>query len=110
MFVIVSSLSQLAKHIDITLINIPPDVYIHNIKNEPVITIPRHHSPIFGVPLKKEGNRIIYPKMWPDCIQYLKVTAIFTKNIFQKEEDPELVKIVKQCYDRGQLLDLDDYG
>lgn len=48
--------------------------------------------------------------MWPDCIQYLKVTAIFTKNIFQKEEDSELVKIVKQCYDRGQLLDLDDYG
>lgn len=107
---LVSSLSQLAQHIDITLINILPEIYIHNLKIEPTITVPRHHFPIFGVPLRKEGQRVVYPAMWKECINYLQVTAQTTKNIFQSQENRELLYILRDCYDRGQLLDLDDYG
>lgn len=105
----VSCLSELAKHIDITQINIPPAVYIHNLKAEPTITIPRHHSPIFGVPLHRDGASVVYPSMWQDCCQYLKVTGVFTRDIFLREED-QVTRILRDCYDRGQILDLDNYG
>lgn len=108
--IVVSNLSELAKHIDITLINIPPEIYLHNLKAESTITIPRHHLPIFGVPLRKEGQKVIYPKMWKYCIEYLQVTAHVTRNVFQVEENKDLLYILRDCYDRGQLLDLDDYG
>lgn len=105
----ISSLSELAKHIDITKINIPLAVYVHNLKAESTITIPKHHSPIFGVPLHREGTSVIYPRMWEDCCEYLKVTGAFTRDIFQREED-DITSILRDCYDRGQTLDLDNYG
>lgn len=105
----ISCLSDLAKHIDITKINIVPAVYYHNLKAEPKITIPRHLSPVFGVPLRRNGSRVLYPSMWEDCCQYLKVTGINTRDIFTRSED-SITLILRDCYDRGQHLDLDDYG
>lgn len=105
----VSSLTQLAKHVDITEINIPPAVYIYNLKTESTITIPRHHSPIFGVPLHRDGSTVIYPKMWQDCCEFLKVNGVNTRNIFQQEDDG-ITNILKDAYDRGQVIDLANYG
>ncbi|KAF5096123.1 hypothetical protein DV451_004396 [Geotrichum candidum] len=105
----ISSLSDLAKHIDITKLNIPLQVYIHNLKVETTITIPRHYSPVFGVPLHRSGSNVIYPSMWEDCCRYLRITGIFTRDIFLKEDD-EVTWILRDSFDRGQTLDLDNYG
>lgn len=105
----ISSLSELAKHIDITQINIPPAVYIYNLKSEAQITIPRHHSPIFGIPLHREGTKVIYPIMWDECCNYLKVTGVVTRNIFHQEDDA-ITGILKDAYDRGQIIELENYG
>lgn len=105
----ISSLSELAKHIDVTKINIPPAVYIHNLKAEVTITIPRHLNPIFGVPLHRDGSRVVYPRMWDECLSYLKVAGVLTRNIFQQNDDA-VTRILKDAYDRDQVLDLENYG
>jgi Rho GTPase-activating protein 1 len=107
----VSNLSQLAKLIDITLINIKPTVYLHDIKIEDHITIPRHHSPVFCMPLTcDEYGQIQLPAVWTDTLNYLRVKASTVKDVFKRTEDSILLYILRDCYDRGHLLDLDDYG
>lgn len=102
----VSNLSQLAQLIDITLINITPLVYLHDLKIQDKITIPRHIDPRFGA----QTNPNEMPKLWQDCLNYLAITAPNTKGIFDKTDDPQLLYILRDCYDRDQLIDLDDYG
>lgn len=51
-----------------------------------------------------EGTKVLYPKMWKECIEYLENTAHTTRNIFQVEENETLLLILRDCYDRGQLL------
>lgn len=111
----VSSLSQLAQHIDITLVNIPKAVYKHNLKMETRITIPRHHTPIFGQPVSAStgsvSQRPLVPKFWAECLRYLSITAPNTKGVFGRiEQGYEYVDILRDAFDRGQLLELDDYG
>ncbi|KAA8911166.1 hypothetical protein TRICI_003888 [Trichomonascus ciferrii] len=109
----VSSLSQLAQHIDITLIDIKPAVYTHNNKVERQITIPRHSTPVFGVNINYYDDSFELPQLWYDVFSYLGVTAPNTKSIFNNleyEHEVELVYILKEAYDRGHLVDLDDYG
>lgn len=110
----VSSLSQLAQHIDITLIDIKPAVYSHNSKVERQITIPRHSTPVFGVNVNyHDGDSFELPQLWYDVFAYLGVTAPNTKSIFntlEYEHDVESVHILRDAYDRGHLIDLDDYG
>ncbi|CAN6639673.1 protein Ecm25p [Trichomonascus vanleenenianus] len=103
----VSSLSQLAQLLDITLINIRPLVYLHNRKVEDEITIPRHPMPVFGIPVPDPTS---LPRVWTDTLNYLNVTAPFTRGVFRRASDPELLYILRDCYDRNQLVDLDDYG
>lgn len=108
-----SSLSQLAQHIDITLIDIKPAVYMHNNKVERQITIPRHSTPVFGVNINYHGDSFDLPQLWYDVFSYLGVTGPNTKSIFNNleyEHDVELVHVLKDAYDRGNLVDLDDYG
>lgn len=111
----VGSLSQLAQHLDFTLLNIKPKVYIHNAKVEKQITIPRHNTPVFGVNIdySYEKTQYILPRLWYDIFSYLRVTAPNTKGIFNNAEyemQVALVHILKDAYDRQQTLDLDDYG
>lgn len=111
----VNNLSQLAQHIDITLVNIPKAVYRHNLKMENRITIPRHHTPIFGQPVvvsnESVSQRPLVPKFWAECLRYLSVTAPNTKGVFGRiEQGCEYVDILRDAFDRGQLLELDDYG
>lgn len=106
----ISSLSDLAKHIDITQIDIPPAVYVYDLCVEKRILIPRHYSPIFGAPLKRSGSNVVYPRMWQECIEYLKVTAPNTRNIFQMDERNEVSLILRDAYDRDQTLNIYNYG
>lgn len=106
----ISTLSELAMHIDITQINIPPAVYLYNLRMENRITVPKHYTPIFGVPLRRNGNRVIYPSMWEECCRYLKNTGVTTRSIFQLDETNEISMVLRDGYDRGQVLNLNNYG
>lgn len=109
----VSSLSQLAQHIDITQVDIKPAVYTHNNKVERQITIPRHSTPVFGVNINYHSPGFELPRLWYDVFTYLGVTAPNTKGIFntlEYERDVELLHVLRDAYDRGHLVDLDDYG
>lgn len=107
----VSSLSHLAQLIDITLINIRPAVYVHDRKIQDQITIPRHPTPVYGMPLSvgSDGS-LILPQAWSDLINYLWTSGTTTKRIFRPTDNPELLYILRDCFDRNQLIDLDDYG
>lgn len=106
----IGGLSELAKHLDITQIDIPPPVYLYNAKVEARITVPRHFPPVFGVPLQRKGTTVIYPRMWQELVNYLKVTGVTTSNLFQMDENNELSLILRDALDRGQLLNLQNYG
>ncbi|ANB13371.1 Ecm25p [Sugiyamaella lignohabitans] len=116
----VSSLSQLAQLLDITVIDIKPKVYLHNRKIESEITIPRHPMPVFGMPLYlgDEDAEIVLPRVWTEGIEYLHKTGYSIKDLFKRPEHSTrqnqsfaaLQIILRDCYDRNQLVDLDDYG
>lgn len=106
----IGGLSELAKHLDITQIDIPPPVYLYNARVEARIMVPRHYAPVFGVPLQRKGKTVIYPRMWQELVNYLKVTGVTTSNLFQMDENNELSLILRDALDRGQLLNLQNYG
>lgn len=105
----VSSLSQLAQLIDMTVINIRPNVYVHNLKIESTITIPRHPTPVFGMRIDHRDGFDV-PSLWTDCLDFLRVTAPVTRGVFCKTDRTDLLAILRECYDRSQVVDLDDYG
>lgn len=108
----VSNLSQLAQLIDITMINIRPSVYLHDRKIREQITVPRNPTPVFGFPLSvgQDGTTAIVPQVWSELMTYLYVVGPNTDKIFRPTDSPELLCILRDCFDRNQLVDLDDYG
>jgi Rho GTPase-activating protein 1 len=94
----INTLSELACHVPLTQIDIPPAVYQcavgliafdliiwrslrENLKHEKEITLPiQTHSDIFGVPLEDlmgyDGEKGGIPRVVKDCIQYLRETGI----------------------------------
>lgn len=105
-----ATLSELARHVDITQINIPPAVYMYNSTLESRITVPRHHMPVFGVPLQRKGPQVMYPRMWEECCAYLRAVGTSVHNLFQVEERTTVSLILRDAYDRGQTLHLASYG
>jgi Rho GTPase-activating protein 1 len=105
----VSTLSQLAEKVDITLINIPPAVYLHDLKEEDRITIPRHPMPIFAMPLPDIVDRSGIPRFFDDVLDFLGKMAKKQRDIFKGCDDKHLVHVLRDCYDRNQFLSLDDY-
>lgn len=105
----ISSLTELSTHLDITEIEIPPEVYLYNAKVECKINVPKYSPPVFGVPLRRNGNDVQYPAMWHDCCQYLRVAGAELNNIFELDDNNDMTYILKDAYDRSQLLDLRQY-
>jgi Rho GTPase-activating protein 1 len=76
----VETLSELALHVPITQIDIPPAVYKENAKHEASITLPVPiRSANFGVPLEElmgyYGEKGGIPRVVRDCIQYIRETG-----------------------------------
>lgn len=111
----VSSLSQLAQHLDITLINISPSVYLHDLKIDQQITVPRHHTPVFSMPLNitrdAATGKWILPAVWTTCIEYIcSNPGYYNPAVFRRTERVDMLYILRDSFDRGQLLDMGDYG
>ncbi|KAF8475031.1 hypothetical protein BDZ91DRAFT_759117 [Kalaharituber pfeilii] len=108
----VATLSELATHIPLHLLNIPPSVYLHDRKLSPTITIPNPPPPVFGVPPFPTGDmepKLPYPLM--DASRYLRTASnLKTEGLFRITASMQLMEIVREAYDRGQYLRMNDYG
>ncbi|KAK9461868.1 uncharacterized protein V1516DRAFT_274674 [Lipomyces oligophaga] len=102
----VADLSSLADYLDIRFLNIPLAVYIHDRKLEPAIEFASPYNPLFGRDLPSDS---MIPLFWRECIAYLSVEAIYAEGVFRVSPRLEDVDILREAFDRCQLVELHDY-
>nr|CAG8551265.1 15293_t:CDS:2 [Entrophospora candida] len=100
------NLSQLAIYVPITQIDIPPAVYEHNLKFEDKITLPpspnydEDETSVFNVPIETlmglEGEKGL--------------PRLDTEGVFRRSPSSLLLKQAMAAYNRGNPVNLEDYG
>ncbi|CAB4431151.1 RhoGAP-domain-containing protein [Rhizophagus irregularis] len=115
----IHSLSELANFVPLTQIDIPPAVYEHNLKYEDKITLPssvnykENKRLMFGVPLEvlmgTEGENGL-PRVVRDCVTYLRAEGLQVEGVFRRSPSSTLLRQAKEAYDRGNPINLSDYG
>nr|VWO96825.1 Uncharacterized protein [Ganoderma boninense] len=117
----INTLSELAYHVPLTQIDIPPAVYQENLKHERQINLPAlTRSDLFGVPLEElmgfDGEKGGLPRVVRDCIQYLRSTGqkqtacLRDEGLFRRSPNSVLLKQAAQAYDRGHVVSLETFG
>ncbi|KAI0372317.1 Rho GTPase activation protein [Pilatotrama ljubarskyi] len=111
----INTLSELAYHVPLTQIDIPPAVYQENLKHEKQINLPvMTRSDLFGVPLEElmgyDGEKGGLPRVVRDCIQYLRSTGLHDEGLFRRSPNSVLLKQAAQAYDRGHVVSLETFG
>ncbi|CAE6487177.1 unnamed protein product [Rhizoctonia solani] len=116
----VSTLSELARHVPLTQIEIAPAVYNENLKHERTITLPSTvpSSLTFGVPLEQlmgpDGEASPVPRVIRDCVEYLRSEGplglnLEVEGLFRRSPNVGVLKSVKEAYDRGNQVTLSRY-
>ncbi|KTW29881.1 hypothetical protein T552_01085 [Pneumocystis carinii B80] len=113
----VSTLSELAKLVPFRQINVPPDVYAHNLKYESHITLSEMSSEsvsqMFGLSLSQvmgnEGENGL-PRVVKDICAYIREEALMVEGLFRRSPSSILLKQVREAYDRGNPVTLSEYG
>ncbi|KAF8843406.1 hypothetical protein BDN67DRAFT_964513 [Paxillus ammoniavirescens] len=113
--VYISTLSDLAHHVPLTQINIPPAVYQENLKHEKQISMPIPiRASVFGVPLEVlmgvDGEKGSIPRVVKDAIQYIRGRGLDEDGLFRRSPNSALLKQVQQAYDRGQVVSLETFN
>ncbi|KAJ6585578.1 hypothetical protein B0H19DRAFT_981776 [Mycena capillaripes] len=113
----VPTLSQLACHIPLTQIDVPPAVYQENLKYESKITLPvttRGDTHIFGVPLEDlmgfDGEKGGIPRVVRDAIQFIRESGMEEEGLFRRSPQSVLLRAAQDAYDRGNVVSLDTFG
>ncbi|KDR83028.1 hypothetical protein GALMADRAFT_238784 [Galerina marginata CBS 339.88] len=111
----ITTLSELAKHVPLTQIDIPPAVYQENLKYERKISLPvPARSNIFGVPLEDimgyDGEKGGIPRVVRDAIQFLRDTGMQDDGLFRRSPSSALLRAVQEAYDRGNVVSLDTFA
>ncbi|KAF7306821.1 Rho GTPase-activating protein 8 [Mycena indigotica] len=113
----ITTLSELACHIPLTQIDIPPAVYQENLKYESKITMPvttRGDSHIFGVPLEDlmgiDGEKGGLPRVVRDAIQFIRESGMEEEGLFRRSPQSVMLKAARDAYDRGNVVSLDTFG
>ncbi|KAI3604071.1 rho gtpase-activating protein 8 [Moniliophthora roreri] len=111
----IDTLSDLAYHIPLTQIDIPPAVYQENHKHEKTITLPTPMpSSTFGVPLEDimgyEGEKGGIPRVVRDAIQFLRETGMQEDGLFRRSPSSAMLRAAQEAYDRGNVVSLDTFG
>jgi Rho GTPase-activating protein 1 len=119
----ISTLSELARHLPISQMNIHPMVYSENLKYEREITLPpsqQSGSRIFGIPLDElmgaDGESGGIPRPIKEAIAYLRAdrldgsSPLSEQGLFRRSPSSVRLKQVQECYDRGQVVDLSQFG
>lgn len=104
----ISNLSELAKHIDITVLNINPRVYLYDQTLQPIIAVPKHIEPVFGLHADHPRGNMVYEH----CIRYLKSIPAedLSQDAFAHSTRSPVSRVLIQAVSRGQMLNLQDYG
>lgn len=110
-----NTLSDLAYHVPITQIDIPPAVYQENLKHEKEVRLPvPTRADLFGVPLEElmgfDGEKGGIPRVVKDCIQYLRDNGLDEDGLFRRSPNSVLLRQVKEAYDRGHVVSLETFG
>ncbi|KIK80190.1 hypothetical protein PAXRUDRAFT_833676 [Paxillus rubicundulus Ve08.2h10] len=113
--VYISTLSELARHVPLTQINIPPAVYQENLKHEKQISMPIPlRASVFGVPLEElmgfDGEKGSIPRVVKDAIQFIRERGLDEDGLFRRSPNSALLKQVQQAYDRGQVVSLETFN
>ncbi|KAK7448517.1 hypothetical protein VKT23_013779 [Stygiomarasmius scandens] len=111
----IDTLSDLALHVPLTQIDIPPAVYQENLKHESRITLPSLHSAsssaAFGVSLEDimgyQGEKGPIPRVVRDCIQHLRDSGLNEEGLFRRSPSSQLLRAAQEAYDRGQVVSLE---
>ncbi|KAG9227227.1 hypothetical protein CCMSSC00406_0004234 [Pleurotus cornucopiae] len=110
-----NTLTELAQHVPLTQIDIPPAVYRENLKHESQIALPTPaRSNVFGVPLEElmgyEGEKGGVPRVVKDCIQFLRETGMEDQGLFRRSPSSSMLRAAKDAYDRGHVVSLQTFG
>ncbi|KAK9353567.1 hypothetical protein V1523DRAFT_194767 [Lipomyces doorenjongii] len=103
----VPNLTALGQHLDIRFVSIPLAVYVHDRKLEPNIEFESQQGVVFGRDLPSEG---VMPYFWRECIDHLSVEGIYTPSIFRISPKLDHLSILREAFDRCQLVDLHEYS
>ncbi|KIM45092.1 hypothetical protein M413DRAFT_329932 [Hebeloma cylindrosporum] len=111
----ITTLSELAEHIPLTQIDIPPAVYQENLKYERKITLPvPTRSSVFGVPLEDlmgyDGEKGGIPRVVRDAIQYLRDRGLHEDGLFRRSPLSTLLRAAQEAYDRGNVVSLETFS
>ncbi|KAK9386069.1 hypothetical protein V1515DRAFT_616789 [Lipomyces mesembrius] len=103
----VPNLTALGHHLDIRFVSIPLAVYVHDRKLEPNIEFESQQGVVFGRDLPSEG---VMPYFWRECVDYLSLEGIYTPSIFRISPKLDHLSILREAFDRCQLVDLHEYS
>ncbi|KAF3929848.1 Myosin-IXa [Dactylella cylindrospora] len=109
----VGSLTELALDVDITKLNIPPAVYIHDKRVSDSIQLPGFPpAPQFGrMPFTNDSPvDAPLPQVLMDTSRYIRLHCLGHEGLFRVPPNTELLEIAREAYDRRQFLLLSDYG
>lgn len=119
----ITTLSDLAVHVPISQMNIHPAVYTENLRYEREIVLPatqQADARIFGVSLDElmgtDGESGGIPRPVREAITYLRTDRIDgtsplqEQGLFRRSPSSIRLKQVQGCYDRGQVVDLAQFG
>ncbi|KAJ6494155.1 CDC42 rho GTPase-activating protein [Mycena vulgaris] len=113
----IATLSELACHIPLTQIDVPPAVYQENLKYESKISLPvttRGDTHIFGVPLEDlmgfDGEKGGIPRVVRDAIQFIRESGMEEEGLFRRSPQSVMLRAAQDAYDRGNVVSLDTFG
>lgn len=113
----VNSLSDLAMHLDITTLLIPPAVYFHDRKLSPTINLPSPPPPVFGCPPfhtpsnpPRVGENMPLPQVLVGTSRYIRSSCLHVEGLFRVPPHAVLLDILREAVDRGQYLRMEEWG
>ena len=113
-----NTLSDLAAHVDITKLIIPPSVYLVDRKLSPEITLPWFPKPpVFGNhPFHNAsnppriGDTTPIPMVLADTASYIRRSCLEVQGLFRVPPSQALLEVARDCYDRHTSLPWEDWG
>ncbi|KAK6358886.1 hypothetical protein TWF696_000066 [Orbilia brochopaga] len=109
----VGSLTELALEINITKLNIPPAVYLHDKRVCDSIQLPGFPPPPqFGrMPFTNDSPiDAPLPQVLTDASRFIRLHCLSYEGIFRKVPSTDLLEVAREAYDRRQYIHLSDYG
>ncbi|KAF8245549.1 Rho GTPase activation protein, partial [Wilcoxina mikolae CBS 423.85] len=113
-----ATLSDLAIHVDITKLNIPPSVYLYDRKLSNKIVVPGFPpEPVFGrEPFRvsanppRVGDNTPLPQVLVDTSTYIRQSCLHVQGLFRVPPSQALLECARDCYDRKTSLVWDNWG